>query len=803
MISGCANNRGTGSDLFSDLKDPRSKILFDFDWKFQRGDVDSAMTPEFDDSSWRELDLPHDWSIEDIPGTDSPLDPAAVGGIDMGYFRGGTGWYRKTFDLPAGLEGKRFFLLFEGVYMDSDVWINGEHTGSHPYGYTSFWFDITDHLNFGKENAVAVRVRNEGRNSRWYSGSGIYRHVWLTVTEPVHVNTWGTSITTPVIGEDEATVLVSNEITNHSGEDAALLVTTRIIDPEGQEIAMSQMEALAGPSGSADVQQELTIPSPQRWSPATPVLYTAVTEIEDPRSGLVDRVENRFGIRSIAFTTEGFLLNGEKILLKGGCVHHDNGLLGAAAYDRAEERRVEIMKASGFNSIRCAHNPPSPAFLAACDRMGIMVIDEAFDMWRREKNPQDYHRFFDEWWKKDIESMVRRDRNHPAIIMWSTGNEIPERADPEGVETSGMLAAFVRQLDPTRPVTSAVNGLNPDKDPYFATLDVAGYNYAFGGDHGKESIFEIDHKRVPGRIMYCSESFPLTAFGAWMDVLDHPYVVGDYVWTGFDYLGEASIGWLGYPHEGSFYPWNHAYCGDIDICGLKRPQSFYRNVLWDAGQKLSIFVQPPEPTFRVNPDRADWSKWHWQDVVDRWNWEGHEGEPLKVEIYCAHEKVELFLNGSSLGVRETNRGNEWIARWSIPYTPGTLKAVAYRGDKEAETSELTTAAAPEAVRLDADRSRINANGQDLSYVLVELVDQNGNRNRTAENLVEFEIEGPGSILAVGSSNPVSTESFRQPRRKAYQGRCMVVVKAGHDTGTIRLRATADGLPVAAVIIESE
>ena len=802
IITGCANNGDRGSSLFADAAGPRSETLFDFDWKFQRGDAEGARAPEFDDSSWRILDLPHDWSIEDIPGTDSPLDSTAVGGIDMGYFRGGTGWYRKSFNVPAGLEGKRFFLQFDGVYMDSDVWINGVHAGSHPYGYTSFWFDITDQLRYGQENLVAVRVRNEGRSSRWYSGSGIYRHVWLTVTEPVHVTTWGTGITTPEIGQDAASVVVTNDMMNHGEDPVTLQVTTRVIGPDGKEIAEDRQEVEVEPKAKTEVAQELEVSSPLLWSPENPVLYTAVTEIENSRSRLLDRVEHSFGIRSIEFTTEGFFLNGENVLLKGGCVHHDNGPLGAAAYDRAEERRVELMKASGYNSIRCAHNPPSPAFLDACDRLGILVIDEAFDMWKRPKNPRDYHRFFDQWWKRDIASMVMRDRNHPSVIMWSTGNEIPERGDPEGVKTSEMLAGYVRQLDPTRPVTSAVNGLSPDKDPYFATLDVAGYNYSFGGDHGKESIFETDHRRVPGRIMYCSESYPLKAFGAWMDVVEHSYVLGDYVWTGFDYLGEASIGWLGYPHEGSFYPWNHAYCGDIDICGLKRPQSYYRNVLWNTGQQLSVFVHPPEPTFEENPDRKDWSKWHWHDVVDRWNWEGYEGMTLNVEVYCAHEKVELFLNGNSLGVRETNRGNEWIARWKVPYEAGTLKAVAYEGNVEIENCQLVTAGIPEKINLHADRTEIHADRQDLSYVQVELVDAGGNRNRLAENLVEFEVEGPGIILAVGSSNPRSTESYTRPRREAYQGRCLVVIRSTDMPGEITLKAASEGLRSAAIPIQS-
>jgi beta-galactosidase len=791
------------SSLFAALEDTRSTFLLDEDWKFHLGEMEGGEVPELDDKSWRNLNLPHDWSIEDIPGTGSPLDSTAVGAINTGYFRGGAAWYRKQLDVPEGLESKRFFLQFDGIYMDADIWINGIHLGNHPYGYTSFWYDITDQVMVGESNLIAVRIRNEGRNSRWYTGSGIYRHVWLTVTEPVHIAPWGTSITTPEIFSDRATVLVANEITSFNSSKGKLKVLTTILNEAGETVAQSENEIGFTPGASEKISQELEITSPDLWSLDSPVLYTAVTEIIGGKSKLLDRVENRFGIRSIKFTQVGFLLNGEKVLLKGGCMHHDNGPLGSAAYDRAEERRVELMKASGFNSIRCAHNPPSPAFLDACDRLGILVIDESFDMWSLPKNPQDYHRFFEDWWKKDVKSMVQRDRNHPSIIMWSTGNEIPERGSPEGVETSALLAEYIRKLDPTRPVTSAVNGLGPDKDPYFATLDLSGYNYSFGGDHGKESIFRIDRKRVPDRIMYCAESYPLTAFGAWMDVLDNPYVIGDFVWTGFDYLGEASIGWLGYLHIGSFYPWNHAYCGDIDICGWKRPQSWYRNVLWKNGKQLSIFVKPPEPSFEENPDRMDWSKWHWQDVVDSWNWDGHEGESLEVEVYCAHETVELFLNGVTLGRKATSRENEWIARWTVPYTAGKLTAIGYRSGEEAESDELLTTGDPANIAMKEDRSSLMADGQDLSFVDVELLDHDGNRSYNAGNLVQFELEGPGEIVAVGSSNPMSTESYQASFRKAYQGRCLVVVKTTREAGEIILTASSEGLQSATLSLESQ
>ncbi len=801
-FSGCMNTRKDAS-AFSGLDGPRNRILADFGWKFYRGDTLGAGSMDFNDASWRDIDLPHDWSVEDIPGKAGPLDSSAVGGIDMGYFPGGTGWYRKVFNMPSGMQSQRVYLLFEGIYMDPEIWINGELVGNHPYGYTSFWLDISGKLHYGKKNTLAVKVKNEGRNSRWYTGSGIYRHVWFIFTGPVHIAPWGTAVITPTASPTHATVSVKNEIMNTSGDEQKLSVITRILDGEGKTVASGQKETRIMPDQRLRLGQDLDISEPALWSTDSPSLYTAVTEVRDSGSVLLDRVETPFGVRSVKFSTEGFFLNGRPMVLKGACMHHDNGPLGAAAWDRAEERRVEIMKANGYNCIRCAHNPPSPAFLDACDRLGMMVICEAFDMWREPKNPEDYHRFFDEWWKTDMESMVKRDINHPSVIMWSIGNEIPERSKPEGVETAKMLSDFVKSLDPGRPVTSAVNGLNPDKDAFFATLDVAGYNYAFQGDPGAESIVETDHRRVPERIIYNSESYPLTAFGAWMDVVDHPYVVGDFVWTGFDYLGEASIGWLGYPHTGSFYPWNHAYCGDIDICGMKRPQSYYRNILWNSGEQLSLFVQPPRPSFEENPGRMEWSKWHWQDVTDRWNWEGHENERLNVEVYCGYDKAELLLNGKSLGIKETNRDSEWIARWEVPYSPGVLMAVGYSGDRAVDTAMLRTAGKPVAISLACDRDRIGADGQDLSYITVELVDGAGNRNRSSGDRVDFSIEGPGTIAAVASSNPMSTESFRQPYRQAWNGRCMVVVRSARQQGEITLTASAQGLKSAAIKIKTD
>ena len=771
-------------------------VLFDDGWRFQRGGAQGAEGVDFDDRGWRRLDLPHDWSVEDLPGKGTPFDPGAISQVQGGYTLGGTGWYRKTFDVAESQKGKRVVVQFDGVYMNAEVWLNGRRVGEHPYGYTSFWFDLTDKVNFGGANVLAVKVKNEGENSRWYSGSGIYRHVWLTTLDPDHVAQWGTYITTPEVDSSRAKVIMRTTVRNEGESAARVRLVTRLLDPAGAEAARAEDGGGVEAKGSREIEQDAAIRAPALWSPDSPALYTAVTKVyRDGR--LTDRVETRFGVRSISFdAAHGFRLNGQTLKLKGGCLHHDNGPLGARAYDRAEERRVELLKAAGYNALRMSHNPPSPAFLEACDRLGVLVIDEAFDTWREGKNPHDYHLFFDEWWQRDIESMVGRDRNHPSVIMWSTGNEIPNRAKPEVVAVAKMLADYVRRLDPARPVTSAVNDMGEDKDPYFATLDVAGYNYMVGK-------YETDHARVGKRVMVATESFPLEAFEYWMGVVDHPYVIGDFVWTAFDYIGEASIGWRGYWQESNFYPWNLAYCGDIDVCGWKRPQSFYRDALWKENQ-LSLFVRAPRPSFEPNPKRQSWSKWHWHDVLADWNWKGYEGRPLDVDVYSSCEYVELFLNGKSLGRKETNRSNRFTATWRVPYQPGTLKAVGYVNPPRvaAASAELRTAAEPARIKLTADRTRVKADGQDLSYVTVELLDARGVRHPKAENLVRFSVEGPGTIAGVGNANPVSTESYQQPRRKAWQGRCLVVVKSGRRPGRITLRAAAQGLPAASVVIEA-
>jgi len=780
----------------------RSEILFDDGWNFHRGDAIGANRLEFNDSHWQLLDLPHDWSIENLPGTNSPFSHDAISEVGGGFTTGGTGWYRKSFVVSEQDRGKRIVIQFDGIYMNPEIWINGICLGNHPYGYTSFYFDITDKLKYGQTNILAVKVRNEGVNSRWYSGSGINRHVWLKSFEPVHIVQWGSTVSTSEINDDKALLKIETKVNNQSNNYGIVKLITRIINGKGKEIAMVATEQPIKKDSTCEFAHHILVSNPELWSVEHPALYLAVNEVYFANR-LVDQTKTKFGIRTIKFNTEnGLLLNDKSIKLKGGCFHIDNGPLGTKSYDRAEERKIELLKASGFNAIRCSHNPPSPALLDACDRMGMLVIDEAFDMWKDQKNPDDYHLYFNDWWQKDLESMVLRDRNHPSVIMWSIGNEIPNRDKPEVVRVAKMLGDYIRLIDPSRLITSAVNDLKPDKDPYFATIDVAGYNYGHSGENLKNNIYEQDHQRVPQRVMYGSESYPLESYGAWMNVIDYPYVIGDFVWTAFDYIGEASIGWRGYPQEKNFYPWNLAYCGDIDICGWKRPQSYYRDALWMSNQ-LSIFVKSPNSSFETNPKREEWSKWHWFDVVAGWNWEHYKNSPLEVIAYSSCEQVELFLDNQSFGKIKTDRSTMYQASWMVPYQAGELKAIGYIGGKQVNSKILRTAEEPTQIRLSADRTELKANREDLSYITVELLDKFGTRNPKAENLVKFDIEGPGKIIGVGNAMPTSTESYQLSQRKAWQGKCLVIIKSCDLPGSITLNAKSQGLKSARIFLKTE
>jgi beta-galactosidase len=735
---------------------------------------------------------------EQMPHTRSgPFDTKAENGPSTGYTLGGTAWYRKQFTLRATQTNERVRIQFDGVYMNADVWINGHFLGNHPYGYTGFGYDLTPYLRPDGENVIAVKVKNEGANSRWYSGSGVYRHVRLILTGAVHVPIWGTYITTRDLSDENAEVRVRMQVANTSDSGADVRVRTKILSPDGRVVASDRAAKDVVAAGTHEFDELFTVLDPALWSVDAPNLYTAVSEVS-VKGRVADTVTERFGIRTISFDAKkGFKLNGRPTLLKGSCIHHDNGPLGAAAYDDAEYRRVRLTKAAGFNAIRSSHNPPSEAFLNACDELGVLVIDEAFDAWKHGKKKSDYSLYFNEWWRRDLDSMLLRDRNHPSVILWSIGNEIPSNDSAPVAATARMLADRARRIDPTRPVTSGVQGVNPKKDEFFAALDVAGYNYAFKwneGHHYATNAYVDDHERHPARVIVGTESFASQAFDYWMMAVDHPWVIGDFVWTGWDYLGESSIGWIGFG-----YPvyWPVAYCGDIGITGLRRPQSYYRGALF-GDDTVAAFVRRPEPSFS-HVRRYDWG---FDDVQASWTWPGHEGKNLTVCVYSSCDEVELFLNGESIGRRPTTRTERFRAEFGVVYQPGNLKAVGYKNGQAVSEWTLETAGKPASIRLRPERTAMAADGESLTFVPFEVLDADGRVYPDADNLVLFKVEGPGVLIAVGNGDPASLESYQQPQRKAWQGRGLIVIKSTREAGRIHVTATSEGLAPATVDIET-
>ncbi len=785
--------------------------LFDSDWRFLKDSAVNAERPHYSDVTWRKIDLPHDWSIEDLPNqvpgkVVGPFSRASSGGTSTGYTVGGIGWYRKVFKVNPSDTGKKFSIQFDGVYTETDVWLNGHHLGYHPYGYTPFSYDLTRYLlPSGQVNVLAVRVKNLGQNSRWYTGSGIYRHVWLTVAEATHITSDGLSITTPQVSDKVAQVQVITTIDNVIGKSMPITVQTSLIAPNGKSVGVSQQVVTVSSNGKIDCKQLITIEKPQLWSPETPQLYQAQIVLTSGKKRL-DSVTTTFGIRSIQFDAKrGFVLNGKRVLLKGGCVHHDNGPLGAAAIDRAEERKVELLKANGFNSVRTSHNPPSAAFLDACDRLGMLVIDEAFDMWQRPKKPQDYHLFFDEWWQRDLAAMIRRDRNHPSIILWSIGNEINERADSTGLIITKQLVNEAHRLDSTRPVTEALCLFweHPDKtwedsDKAFALLGVGGYNYEW-------KHYKSDHQRHPDRVMLGTETFAKEALENWQQVEKYPYVIGDFVWTAMDYMGEVAIGHsLLQPKSQKDstkavlpWPWFNAWCGDLDLTGFKKPQSYYRDVVW-RNRTIAMAVHSPVP----DGMKETVTNWGWPDEQQSWSWPGAEGQPLQVRVFSRSPLVRLELNGKLIGEQHLS-DTTITALFTVPYQAGLLKAKSYENGKLTGSFELVTVGKPHHLQLTADRSVIRADRTDLSYVVVEVVDEKGNRIPSAAIPVSFQITGVGEVAGVGNANPTDLSSFQRPEKTTFSGRCLAIVRPTGMAGTVTLRATAPDLQAGVLIISAK
>ena len=781
---------------------------FNTDWKFYLGEANDAAVENFNDAAWRHVQLPHDWSIE------LPFDSTSPTGTGGGALRGGIGWYRKTFTLPPTSKGKNIFIDFDGVYCNSEVFINGHSLGIRPNGFISFRYNLTPYLKFDNQaNIIAVKVDNSQQpNSRWYSGSGIYRNVWLVTTNTIFVDHWGTSITTAAVTEQSAGVNIKTTINNSNATAARLMVKTSIYDDMQKLVNSTTSDQSFNANEVTALLQHLTVTRPMLWSVEHPHLYKAITTLQ-ANGKIVDTYTTIFGIRYFNFdANNGFFLNGKSLKIIGVCDHHDLGCLGTAINTRALERQLEILKAMGCNGIRTSHNPPAPELLDLCDKMGFIVMDEAFDMWKKQKNKYDYHLNWDEWHKKDLEDQVLRDRNHPSVFIWSIGNEIPEQwSGRDGADSSGLviareLAAIIRTLDSTRPITSAMNDPQPRNAIYRSgALDLVGFNY-----HHRD--FKTFPEKFPGQKFIATETvsalqtrghydMPSDSIRRWPSRWDKPvtdanadlscsaydncsapwgstheetlkellkynFASGMYIWTGFDYIGEPTP-----------YPWpaRSSYFGIIDLAGFPKDVYYLYQSLFTSKPVLHIFPH--------------------------WNWKA--GQTVDVWAYYNNaDEAELFLNGKSLGTKK-KMGDDLHVMWRVPYEPGTIKAVSRKNGKTVLEKTIHTAGPAAKLVVSADRNIVHAGGNDLCFVTVKVVDKNGNMVPDADHLIKFELQGNAAIAGVDNGSPVSMESFKANSRKAFNGMCLAVIAPNGKPGSISLKANAEGLSSASVTITAK
>lgn len=776
----------------------RSRIDFTDDWRFFPGDTVHAELADFDDSKWRTLNLPHDWSIE---GEFSAEHPTKING---GALPAGIGWYRKSFILYPDWQNKQIYIDFDGVYRNAEVWINGHLLGKRPSGYSSFRYDLTPYLKTGNEkNSLAVRVDNSAQpNSRWYTGSGIYRNVWLVVTSDVHVDHWGTFARTPQVSNDEAQVLLDIRIRNKSNSIKKLKVQTRIISPGGKKVSYASVSGFHIDS-IAKIQQHFTINLPEMWSVDHPAQYKAITQIYSG-TVLLDEYTTMFGIRQFKFDpVKGFFLNEKHLKIKGVNNHHDLGALGAAFNTRAAERQLEILKAMGCNAIRMAHNLPAPELLDLCDRMGFIVMDEAFDCWAKKKMANDYHVDWADWYRSDIQDMVLRDRNHPSVMMWSIGNEIREQFDSTGITLGRELVELVKSLDTTRPVTCALTEQDPAKNFIYQSkaLDLISFNYKhkqyldFPKNYPGESLLAAENMSafasrgqydMPSdsvRIWPLAHNIPLDAnpdltassydnchayWGAthqetWKVIKSNDFISGMFVWSGFDFLGEPE------PYK---WPARSSYYGIIDLAGFPKDIYYFYQSEWTDKPVLHLFPH--------------------------WNWP--EGKVVDLVAYYNNaDEVELFLNGKSQGVR-SKTDDRLHALWRVKFEPGTLKAISRKGGETVLEKEIHTAGKPARILATADRSSLTADGKDLSFITLKVVDEAGNLVPDAANQIQFELSGPGFIAGVDNGLQTSMESFKANHRKTFNGMCLLIVQTTRDAGEIRVKASSEGLESAQVLL---
>jgi beta-galactosidase len=792
----------------------RVRESFDFGWRFSLGEHADAQSPAFDDAAWRKLDVPHDWSIE---GNFSEREPSGNLG---GYLPTGIGWYRKHFKVPATLRGKQISVQFDGVYANSDVWLNGHHLGRWPYGYTTFHYDLTPYLKYGDEaNVIAVRADNSVQPaSRWYTGAGIYRHVWLTVTAPVHVAQWGVYVTTPAVSKETASLRIRTLIQNKGAAEAGVTLTSEILDQEGRLVATSESSATVPAAGEHEAEQTITLESPRLWSVEAPNLYR-VRSVLAYRGNAVDETVTTFGVRSIVYDVDrGLLLNNQSVKMLGMCLHHDGGAVGAAVPEGVLERRLRLLKEMGCNAVRTSHNPMAPEFYEMCDRLGLLVMDEIFDEWTVPKKgvTQGYASYFADWYERDLVNFIRRDRNHPSIVMWSAGNEIGEQQAAQGTEILRKLVAIFHREDPTRPVTAGLDHIyNPERGSapveFTSSLDIAGYNYVDRYRSRRSTYYADDRRQFPERHFVGTEDTavrgprgvyefrapspgtPVRATYAtamiqtaelWKFALTHDYDIGHFIWVGIDYLGESP------------WPRKNSLSGALDTCGFPKDGYYFYQSIFTSKPMLHIFPH--------------------------WNWTGREGQVIPVVAYTNCDVVELFLNGRSLGAKArefprqgTVRGYNVYAKpqvfpttadlhlaWDVPYEAGTLKAVGYTDGKVVGETEVRTAGKPAMLRLYADQAELRAGARDVAHLTVQVVDAAGTVVPEADNLVVFDVQGAAKLIGTDNGNGESHESFKDNRRRAFSGLCLGIVQATAQSGEVRITVSADGLKEDSVVLKS-
>ncbi|MEH7097965.1 glycoside hydrolase family 2 TIM barrel-domain containing protein [Neobacillus vireti] len=776
----------------------------------------------------KSVTLPHDAAIT------LERNAHSVTGHKKGFFTDGTYEYVKKFFVPTEFTGKRVTFEFEGVYMNAMVFINGDFAGQHPYGYSNFYIKADRFLKYGEENEIKVVARSYD-DSRWYTGTGIYRNTKIMVANPVHIAVDGVKITTPDISSERAIVTVATVVENEGMNPQSTQVITEIVDAEGNIVASNIVPLTSFVNESATLHQRLYIKQPKLWNVDNPYLYSCRSKVMEGNN-VLDEETNSFGIRSLSLDAEdGLRINEEVVKLRGACIHHDNGVIGTATIERAEERRVDILKEAGFNAIRSAHHPMSKAMLKACDRLGMLVMDEAFDIWTQNKSNYDYSLNFPTWWEHDIQAMVDKDFNHPSVIMYSIGNEIPETGSANGASWGRKLAEKIRSLDSNRYVINSINGMvsvmsqlqkltqdsmtgdintlmanigetmkniqsmeivTNSTAESFAVVDIAGYNYA-------DNRYLTDKELFPNRVICGSETFPKNIANNWKLVKENGHVIGDFTWTGWDYLGEVGIGKIEYEEtsngEGMFgtFPWIAAYCGDIDFIGNRRPASYYREIVFGLRKQPYIAVQRPA-YYGKKPISTPWS---WSDSISSWSWEGYEGYPVKVEVYSDADEVELLVNGKVVGKAGTGEDHVFKAEFDTVYIPGEIVAVAYTNGNETGRYSLISAASHVNLQVEVDRVKIEADDNDLAFVKISLVDEKGILKPLADRKVSVKVEGAGILQGLGSGNPKTEENYFDSTHTTFDGQVLAVVRPTA-MGTINVTVEAEGCIAQTVQIEA-